>query len=528
MFKSKDLIAYFIFAIILFPVVFGFLGTDSAIYLQAGKTILIGEKIYVDFIDIKTPLFFTFYSLISLIINNNPEKLHLLLFFVFLFTSIILYNFIKNEFEYRTGFATGVIYSLATLIVGHTLYYHSELIFGWLLLLIIIYFNKININKIKKQISKIPILIMLGTLLGLYISIKYTFAIVLLPLLFIDFFYTKSNLKIIIKQNIILYSTILFTIVISHFWLLDQHIFEGYRNTLSLLSNYANQPSLNPKLFRDIVKVTGQFFGDHLSLLFTFGAFAGFLQIFKNDDNTNQNFIQIVSFLLLSALLLSVFIERKLIIYHFGRLIIPFSILSGVGVVVLLQKFKEYWQIKQHKIVYRTLILLFTLFLVFIGPFARYIGILRFPYNALKGKEKFYNFIDQQRPNFFNYTEKLKLIGFVNKNYDSTYKTLIVSIGSFDLIYELKTKVYKKLPQRNAFLPKQSNTPYYKDFIDLLKNSDLIIFQKNDGMFENLTGNTKSSLEIAMEDAQVKSLIDENFEVKYETRVYSVYQSKSK
>lgn len=528
MIKSKDLIAYFIFAIILFPVIFGFLGTDSAIYLQAGKTILNGEKIYVDFIDIKTPLFFTSYSLISLIIDNNPENLHLLLFVVFLFTSIILYHYIKSEFDYRIAFAVGVIYSTTTLIVGHTLYYHSELIFGLLLLLIIIYFNKINTTEIDKQEVKTSILFGLGFVIGLYISIKYTFAIILFPLVFIDLFYRKNNYKQVLLKYVILSVTIIITMLISHFWLLDLQIFEGYRNTLNLLSNYANQPPINPKLLRDIVKVTGQFFGDHLSLLFTFGAFLGFLQVFDKKNESKQNVILISSFLLLAALLLSVFIERKLIIYHFGRLLIPFSILSGVGIVALFEKFKSYWQNNLHKVVYRTSILLFVVFLIFIGPFARYIGILRFPYNALKGKENYYNFIDQQRPNFFNYTEKLKLINFVNKNYDSSFKTLIVSIGSFDLIYELKTTVYKKLPQRNAFLPKQSNTPYYNNFIDLLKSADLIIFQKNDGMFENLTGNTKSSLELAMEDTKIKSIIEENYDVQYQTSVYAVYQRKNK
>lgn len=529
MINRKDVFAYTIFAIILFPVIFGFLGTDSAIYLQAGSTILNGEKIYVDFIDIKTPLFFTSYSIISLLINGDPNYLHLFIFIILLFTTVFLFHFIKKEFNYRIALSTSIIYSLTTLIVGHTLYYHTEIIYGFLLLLIIVYYTKnyeANDDRYFKKSSLNRL--KLGVLIGLYISLKYTFAIVLIPFLFIDFFYDNPDFKNSLKKNLYVYPLMLFTIIASHFWLVDSQIFEGYKETLRLLSNYANHPPISSKLLRDIVKVTGQFFGDHLSLLFTFSAFVGFISVFKNTWTSKQKFIIITSFLLVGALLLSVYIERKLIIYHFSRLLIPFSIISGIGIVLLTEKLKDFWTNTTNKTMFRTLIFIFVLFLLIIGPIARYIGILRFPYNAIKGKEKYYKFIDQQRPNFFNYTEKLKLVDFVNRNYDSSYQTFIISIGSFDLIYELKTKVIKKLPQRNAFLPKPSNTSFYDEFIKFLKTSDLLIFQKNDGMFENLTGNTKSSLQLAKEDKLANRIIEENYKIMYETNVYVVYQKKTK
>ncbi len=529
MLKSKDAIAYFIFAIILFPVVFNFIGTDSAIYLQAGSTILNGGKIYVDFIDIKTPLFFTSYSIISLLINDKPDYLHFLIFLIILFTAISLYHFIKNEFNYKIAIATSIIFSLTTLIVGHTLYYHSEIIFSFLLLWIIMYFskdNKIYIDSNEKR--SLFQTLMLGFLLGFYISIKYTFAIVLFPLLFIDFLYNSNDSKFLLKKNLYIFIAIVITTLAAHFWLFDAQILEGYKETLRLLSNYANQPELSTKLLRDIVKVTGQFFGDHLSLLFTFSAFIGFISIFKNTWSAKQKLIIITAFFLVGSLLFSVYVERKLIIYHFGRLLVPFSILSGIGIVLLIEKIRVFWKNDTNKTIYRTAISLFVAFLLIIGPIARYIGILRFPYNAIKGKERYYEFIDQQRPNFFNYTEKLKLIDFVNRNYDSTYKTFIISIGSFDLIYELSTNVFKKLPQRNAYLPKQTNTSFYDKFINFLSASDLLIFQKNDGMFENLTGNTKSSLQLAKEDKLVSNLLQKNFEIKYETNVYVLYEKKIK
>lgn len=526
--NKKDVFAYSILAIILFPVIFGFLGTDSAIYLQAGATILKGEKIYVDFIDIKTPFFFTSYTIINLLINNNPDYLHLFIFIILFFTAILLYHYIMKEFNYKIALSASIIYSLTTLIVGHTLYYHTEIIYGFLLLLIIIYFTReyeadavISIKK--NSFNRLK----LGLLIGLYISLKYTFAIVLIPFLFVDFFYGRTDLKKSLKQNLYLYAMMLIVIIISHFWLFDPQIFEGYKETLRLLSNYANTPPISSKLLRDIVKVTGQFFGDHLSLLFTFSAFVGFIGVFTNQWTSKQKSIIITSFLLVGALLLSVYIERKLIIYHFGRLLIPFSIISGIGIVLLIEKLKEFWVNTTNRTIYRTLIFLFVFFLLIIGPIARYIGILRFPYNALKGKERYYEFIDQQRPNFFNYSEKLKLVDFVNRNYDSSFQTLIVSIGSFDLIYELNTKVIKKIPQRNAFLPKPSNTSFYDEFIKFLQKSDLLIFQKNDGMFENLTGNTKSSFQLAKEDKLANKIIEENFEIKYETNVYVVYQKKN-
>lgn len=529
MFKIRDFIAYTIFATILFPVAFNFVGTDAAIYLKAGETIFSGEKIYVDFVDIKTPLFFAAYSLISFIINNTPNYLFILIFFIFLFTAIFLYHFIKNEFNYKIGISTAIIFSLSTLIVGNTLYYHSELIFGFLLLLIIfVYARNFSFEEHQYYTKGIINNLFFGILLGLFISIKYTFAIILIPFLIIDFFYEGFHFKTSLKKNIIIYSALFITLLFSHFLLLDPQIYEGYKNTLSLMSAYANLPQISIKLLRDIVKVTGQFFGDNISLLFTISAFLGIINVFKDNWTSKQKLIVISSFLLVGALLLSVFIERKLIIYHFARFIVPFSIISGIGTVLFVEKIFELWKIKKNKRINQTIIVCIVIFLLFIGPLSRYIGILRFTYYAVQGKEEYYEFIDQQRPNFANLIEKMKLTDYINRNYDSSYSTFIVSIGSFDLIYELNTKVIKKLPQRNSFLPKQLNTPYYQDFIHFLKTADLLIIQKNDITYENITGNTKSSLELVNEDNLANQIINQNFEVKYESKVYRLYSKKNR
>ena len=521
----KDLIAYFIFAIILFPVIFSIVGTDSAIYLQAGKTILNGERIYVDFVDIKTPLFFTFYAFINFIIQDNPDYLHILLFLIFFLSALFLFHFIKKLFNYKIALFTSIIYSLTTLTIGHTLNYHAELMFNFLLLAIIILTLKMYYPIYSKSKSQnLTNDLILGIFLGLYISIKYTFALILLPILFLGFFNRKDPVSNFYHSNLLILPVLFLTIIISHFWLFDPQIFQGFWNTLKVLQGYANQPPISDKLVRDIVKITGQLFGDYFTLLFTFSAFIGFLSIFDKEWEAEQRFLLILSFLLLGALLLSVYIERKLIIYHFGRLIIPYSILSGIGIVLLIEKFSTIWKNTDNKFLVRTSIIIFSIFVITVGPLARYIGIMRFPIIALRGKENYYQFIDEQRPNFFNYTEKLKLINFINSNYNKNYKTIIISIGSFDLIYGLNTNVYKKLPQRNTFLPKTNNNPFYYEFLRLLQESELIIIQKNDGIFENLTGNKKTSYELVTEDKEVISLLREKYKIVYETSVYVVFE----
>lgn len=523
-FESKDFFIYLLLAFILLPIIFNFNTTDSVIYLQGGKTILNGERIYVDFIDIKTPLFFTFYALIDFIIQDNPSFLHFVLYLIFFITAAFLYHFIKTLFDFKIALSTSIIFSFTILFIGNTLYYHPELLFNFLLLSIVVLTLKMNYPNYSQSTSQsITNDLVLAILLGFYISIKYTFGIVLLPILFVSFLEKSNKSSLVYRSNVLILPVLLLTIIITHFWLLDPQIFEGYRNTLNLLSSYINQPPINAKLFRDIVKTTGQVFGDNLSLLFTFSAFIGFLNIFDKDWKSEQKFLLIFSFLLLGFLLLSIYIEKKLMIYHFGRLILPFSILSGVGFVILVEKFHRIWKNNNNKLI-RSVIVLFFSFLIVCGPLARYIGILRFPFNSIKGKKNYYQFIDEQRPNVFNYSEKLALVDFINSKYDSTYNTLIVSIGSFDIIYELKTSVHKKLPQRNTFLPQTIYYPFYQEFLNLLKNSDLVIFQKNDGLFENLTGNSKSSYELALEDVEVNKILKDNFQIVYNTKVYAVYQ----
>lgn len=527
MLKTKDLITYFLFVVILFPIIFGFPSTDLSIYLQAGKTILDGEKIYVDFIDIKTPIFFTFYAIITLIVNNSQSTFYLFSYLVFVFTAIGLYHFVKKEFDYNIALFSSLTYAVSLLITGFSLYIHLEVLFGFFFLILIIFYSNTFIFSESKILPRTTFrYLVFGFVLGLIISIKYSFFIIFIPFFLLDLFFADLSKKDFIKKQLVTISSISITFIFAHFWLIDREIFNGYLDTLKSIAQYASYPPISAKLFRDIVKTTGQFFGDHFSLLLTSSAFLGVLNIFSSKWTKKQKLLLFTSLLLVGFFLISIYIERKLIIYHFARLLIPLSILTGVGLVALINVLKENWFTKDKLIFIRTIIVAFVIFLITIGPLARFVGIIRFPYHWYMGKEEFYRFVDEQRPQYFNYTEKLTLTSFINKHYPSTSKTLIISIGSFDLIYELHTKVIKKLPQRNLFLPYSENNVYYNSIIEIIKNVDLIILQKNDGIFENLTGNTKSSYELAMEDENIRQIITSQFNLVYDSNVYAVFSKK--
>lgn len=525
MFSSKNLIAYILFAVILFPIIFSFTSNDLTIYLEAGKTIVEGKKIYVDFVDIKSPLFFTFYSLISFITSNSTQNFFILCFLVIWATSISIFHFVKSNFSYIIALLTGVIYSLSTLIVGFGLYIHFEVLFGFLLLLLIIAYSKtINFDKIDSSQSNHKLLLLLGFVVGIIISLKYSFALVYFSFLIYDYYIFKRNIKELLTRQVLLISTTLVTIALSHFWLLDREIFDGFINTFRVLKLYATTPEINVHLLRDIIKITGIFFGDQFSILFTVSTFIGILKIYEKRWTEKQKFLLTFSLLLIGILMLSIYWERKLIVYHFARIIIPISLLVAIGLKEIYDRIKNIWLFGNNFGISKFLLVGLVSFLIFIGPFARYIGILRFPYFSLKGKQEYYNFIDKQRPNFFNYSEKAKLVSFINQNYSSDASIFIVSIGSFDLINELKPRVYKKFPQRNFYLNSLANNSFFDEALKNFEKSDLIIIQKNDANFENITKSSKSSYQNIIENPQFNQVLRKNYIIVYNSPVYVVYQ----
>ena len=90
--KYKNLFVCLTLMLLLAPILFFPIATDTAIFIQAGKIITHGGLPYVDFIDIKPPFIYYIFAFIYSIFGNSEIGIRLFDFIIQTLTATLIYN----------------------------------------------------------------------------------------------------------------------------------------------------------------------------------------------------------------------------------------------------------------------------------------------------------------------------------------------------------------------------------------------------------------------------------------------------
>ncbi|HRS01799.1 MAG TPA: hypothetical protein P5545_04550, partial [Bacteroidota bacterium] len=123
---------------ILFPISTFIPTSDLAIFLQGARTIVNGGKIYVDFIDIKPPI--AYYSMVPIYLISNIDNhiVRLIEYFIHCLTAIGLGLYLYKKVNYKVGLFSAFAYSLLVVTLNTPESFQLELIFNFLIILILI------------------------------------------------------------------------------------------------------------------------------------------------------------------------------------------------------------------------------------------------------------------------------------------------------------------------------------------------------------------------------------------------------
>ncbi len=521
--SQTKLILFLIYSFIYFPIIFFLVSNDTAIYLQGGKTILDGGKLYLDFVDIKSPTFFTVYALINFISQNNILLFNIVCFIIYIFTSFLIFYYVKKFINEASGIIASIIYavSVVCLNIGSTV--HVETLFSSLLVFsMIFYLKSIEQPTISIFSKKSSSLIIHSIILSLLFSLKYTYIFIYFAYILFDFLSAKFTFKEIIKRNFHIFILFIISTIVFHFWLFDKQILIGYGYVFKYMAFYGSIPPLDMNLLRDIIKSLGVFFGDYYSLLFTFLAFYGIIQYLLIREDKRNYFIEL-TIVLFAFLLLSIISERKLLPYHFGRMYISLSILVGYGSWELFSLIINLYKEKKLDNFKKFAILTLFIFLLTTSEFSRFINVWKIPIIRMKSEVALLKMIDASRPGYFTYYEKYKIADYMNQRYLPQTKVLIVSIGEFDLIYRLKQQVLKVLPQRSNIVSELIVPGHFNLFLKELNAADVLIAQKND-VFYYLTGNYLTSYQSLEQNPIISKILNANFHIVYEDDVNVIFE----
>lgn len=483
---------------------------------HGGKVIAGGGKIYADFIDIKQPLIYYLFALSNLLFGNSEIAPRLLDYLVQLSTAIITF-FVVRKLSGKSiiAYISSLIYLIVYISLNYSNTAQCESFSAIILILLIYLFSKDKI-KLTDYFSS-------GVLIGILGGLKVTFLIILftLPLII-----TKNDLQTSSKPIINLFS-LLFGLILffflTHLPLTDSLIYSGFKDALTFLTFYSNFPPLDTDFIRESLKKTAMFFGDNFSILLFFSTIWGIKLHLTNDIELKSKKLLNVSILFTIFLLISVVIERKMMVYHFSRFLLPISIVGSFGLYsfyqIIIIKFKSKNSIS--KFIVTILVLFFLLF----SPIPRYFNMLAMSYNYFFNQAGYNQMFSDENSASNNRIEQLEVINHLRRTKKEDL-VLVINSGGNIINHKISSRL-TSFGHSCFYLSVLKIDKWRKKFFDELNTADWLIIQKND-IYYFMTRTNFSSFELIMKDENLSSVIRNKFEIYSDLKNFIILRSKQK
>ncbi|MFC2130250.1 ArnT family glycosyltransferase [Bacteroidota bacterium] len=473
--KKTQIFIWIVIFLLLLPILTFPISPDTSIYLESGKIIANGGKLYVDTIDLKQPLIYYIFSGIYLLIGYSEFSIRLFDFFWQSLTIISLFILVYKTNSKKIAYTAAIIYSISYTALNYTQTLQCESLAG-LPLLWLIYFQVFKRRKPAFSLIR-------GMLIGFITGLKYTFGILLIPVLIDDFLNRTEKRNYTIRNVFALIGGFLLAFFITMSPLLDKNIFDGYLNVFKYLSFYSSVPVLNTDFLKMFLKDTAYFFGDRYSMLLTISAIAGFYYFMKKYAvSKNDKLIELLNISLLAIffLFISVAVEGKFWDYHISRLYIPLIIISSVGIYFGLDKTFVFFR---QANTYLKLIILTSLCIAFLfTPITRWANTVRKGYYYLTDTVKYDElYIDQLSENFIPLRKHYKIIaGMINENKSDEDSVIVITTGSNAINFFLNTENISVF-RNSQYIFNPLNIPDWKiAFNTEIGNADWIVIQTDD------------------------------------------------
>ncbi len=513
----KSFLMVFLCSMPLLLILFQPISGDLSIYLQGARTILEGKQLYSDFLDLKPPAFYYLYVIIEFFANGNEIIAKLFEYLMQFFVVFILYRIIIDKFQSKQFAGISVlIYSLSYSVLGYTNSFHGESWFNLLILLILHFHMKQNSN-----INSI----ILGILFGIIVSIKFSFGIVAIPLILFDIITNEKNINQLIKKYLIIFLISISILGLSFTQLfLNNDMYADYIEVINYLKYYSSQPPLGINTIKTLIKGVSIFFADNYSLLFTSLLPISFLVIIKKQANFDspQKKMIILNFLMLIFLLLSVVIERKLVVFHFLRIYPFLSFFIAFAIIELIETYRDIGKI--DKFLRLIIVSVMIVFAILFSPLSRLINYLPTVYTKIFNEEKYDAFYTKSGDNIV-----LRRVYKNINNYLKQYKgkkIIVLGIGSNLINYNIRNNEISKFSQSTFYFSNANIQKWQNEIIEEFKTADVIIIQTNDN-HPILNGHNFTSMEMVEQTYKLKELLYTKFEIDTTIEPFKIFKIKT-
>ncbi len=512
----KSMIFVFVCSIPLVLLLFQPISGDLSIYLQGARTIIEGRQLYLDFLDLKPPAFYYLYVIIEFISHGNEVIIRLFEYLMQLCTVFILYTIIMDKFkEKRFAGIVIFIYSLSYSVLGYSNYLHGESWFNLLILMVLLFQTKQNSNYNT---------IMIGIITGIIISIKYSFGIIVLPLLLFDIIIKENSIKSIIRKHLIILFISIIIVGLSFIVLLNSNMYSDYLEVINYLKYYSSQPPFGLNTIKSLIEGISIFFADNYSLFFSFLIPISFLTIIKQRSTLSlkQKQFIILNFLMLCFLFLSVVIERKLVVFHFIRIYPFLTFFISYSIMELIDTYKKLGKINEY--LHIIIVAVTISFVIVFSPISRFINYLPTVYYKIFNEEKFDEFYTKSGDSII-LRKVYKNINLYLEKFENQ-QIILVSIGGNLINYNIKNNRVSKFSQSTFYFSNANIQKWKNEIVEEFRTANLIIIQTNDN-HPILNGHNFTSMEMVERTAKLNELLNLKFELDTTIEPFKIFKNKS-
>ncbi len=498
----------------IFPFVFLPIGYDYSIFMLGGKAITNGGKLYVDFIDVKPPLLYYIFALMYLLFKKNIILYQVANAFLLLLTSLAISKISSYIFDKKWPiYFSPIPFILFCSAFNYNYIFQPEFLFAFT-------FGAATILIFQRPDS-IFNAIAAGILSGIAFGFKYSFGIVIVPII-IYYFLSIQPYKKLNVVGLFLLSFVVTSLVPYLILYFQNGTLKDYFHILDFLIYYQGTADLSEKSIKRIINALEIIIGVHYSLLFSIGFFYGVWKILIHEFNTINKVNKYHTYLLVSFLFIffSLAVERQFLNYHFIRLGVMLSIYTSIGFVFIIEEGKniprKLWYILAPVAIF---------ILLFYTPLPRYYRTAIPTVFYFTNKDKFIDFHENPKTAHTLHRQHTSIANFLNK-YINEKDTVIIIGGATHIYTLLKDCYYSAFPSSVFVLSKYDKPKEWEDrFIKELKNAKFLIIQDFD--HTHFFGQEKSSWELFNENKIYKKILDDRFHLIWKTFSFYVFQRRN-
>lgn len=460
--------------ILLLPTLAMPLGADQATFYRGGRTLLEGGSLYHDFIDVKPPLVYLFYGIGGSLFGGTPTAIRLFDVLWQVLTVATLLLFLRHIGTSRlTQAGTVIFYTIAYTSLGHTGTAQAESVFS--------FFAVCTLYAVTLRPGAAR-----DTLIGICCAIAF---LLKYPLAIIG----PAAILVFILRGVALGSAFItvarvagvaiVTLAVAVWpFAIDDDTRNGFIQIVDYLRVYAGSSGSFVSQATVGLKLTSKFFGDALSLLGCYVAITGVLR-----SRTPLVRSVVVFGIMLVA---TVMLEGKYQMYHFSRLLLPFAIVFGAGLPVVLADVRQYLGITGAMA--RLTIVSAILAGLILSPLPRWFNIARLAGATVSNPLAFDAYLTRGEGDDRHYLEFRQLEQYLNTNLTETSRVLVVSELATPIIPFLPTKHVGPFADAHFYLGVGAGQSWINRAGEIISGADMVVVDTND-VAEGVTLHTLTS-----------------------------------